>query len=393
MIDISNAIELTLGRVLPLRGTEILTLEDALGRVLSEDITARKDMPGFDNSALDGYAYNSAAVDKILKIKEPTIFAGDKNFYEISELEAQKIMTGAPMPAGADGIVRLEDVEPKNGELQLPQDIKIGDGFRKKGEEVRAGEILLHASEVLTPAKIMLLAAQGIYEISVFTLPKIALFSTGDELKEPWQSADEREIYNANSSGIRALLRKAGFASEYLGIIRDEKSAVVEALRSACEKFDVVISSGGASAGEADFMQKALEDLGFARVFDHINVKPGRPTKCYEKDGKFVFAMAGNPLAAFIQTRVLFLPILRKISGEGGECLNPEPILAEAKSLIKSRPSRIDITLGIYKDGGFTPVQTQSGMIKPLSLCTHYFVSSASGETAEKGEIIKIYEI
>ena len=312
MIDVQNALSLAFSKILPVCKSEKITLQHALGRILSEDVAARKSLPCFDNSALDGYAYCSKFKDCELQIVAPAIFAGDEKTYLIGERQAQKIMTGAPMPEGADSIVRLEDAIVRDGTLKIPANVKAFDGFRKKGEEVRAGELLLRRGEILSAAKIMLLAAQGIYEASVYAHPKIALFSSGNELKEPWQDANEREIYNANASGIAALLSAHGFESEYLGILKDDLRAVKDALLAAAQRHDVIITSGGASTGEADFMRQALADAGFNEVFSHVDIKPGKPTKCYEKEGKFVFVAAGNPMAAFVFTRVLVLPLLLK---------------------------------------------------------------------------------
>ena len=488
MIGINEAIDLATARITSSKQSEKVPLPSALGRILSSDISALKNLPCFDNSALDGYAYAAEFKDEELKIVEPTIFAGDEKFYEIKAAQAQKIMTGAPMPAGADSVARLEDVDVQGGTLKIPASVHAHDGFRKKGEEVRAGELLLRRGEILSAAKIMLLAAQGIYEASVYAHPKIALFSSGNELKEPWQDANEREIYNANASGIAALLSAHGFESEYLGILKDDLCAVKDALLAAAQRHDVIITSGGASAGEADFMRQALASAGFNEVFSHVDIKPGKPTKCYEKDGKFVFVAAGNPMAAFVLTRVLVLPLLLKMCGagatqsakckdaseargmdreqdesrsgastnfkmlnlqnedgtdEGSGTLNLKntaslrdarevnfknlsakadaaglqsesqkgcrdengsgdktindtlfcAIQARLAKELKLRPGRVNLIIGAYRDGEFMPIESSSGMIRPLSLATHFFLSEPQQTRIERGESVKIYEI
>lgn len=393
MIGINEAIDLAMTKITSSRRSEKVPLPSALGRILFSDISAIKNLPCFDNSALDGYAYAAEFKDEELEIVEPTIFAGDEKFYEIKAAQAQKIMTGAPMPAGADSVARLEDVDVQGGTLKIPASVHAHDGFRKKGEEVRAGELLLRRGEILNPAKIMLLAAQGIYEVSVYARPKIALFSSGNELKEPWQSASEREIYNANSSGIAALLQKYGFENEYLGILKDDFSEVCEALDAATRKFDVLITSGGASAGEADFMQSAMSELGFLQVFDHIDIKPGRPSKCFAKDGKFVFAMAGNPMAAFVLTRAVILPILFKLSGASEAFSAEAAIYAKLASDLKLKSGRVNLTVGAYEGGVFTPMPSPSGRIRPLAAASHFFLADPECDKVRAGEIVKIYEI
>ena len=153
MIGINEAIDLATARITSSRQSEKVPLPSALRRILSSDISAIKNLPCFDNSALDGYAYAAEFKDEKLKIVEPTIFAGDEKFYEIKAGQAQKIMTGAPMPAGADSVARLEDVDAQGGTLKIPASVHAHDGFRKKGEEVRAGELLLRRGEILNPAK------------------------------------------------------------------------------------------------------------------------------------------------------------------------------------------------------------------------------------------------
>ncbi|MDA3061561.1 MULTISPECIES: molybdopterin molybdotransferase MoeA [unclassified Campylobacter] len=390
MIDINTALELIFRQNLGLFGEKKIEISRSLGAILAQDIKARKNVPSFDNSALDGYAYNSEKIGESLQIVEPTIFAGDQKFYEISPNQAQKIMTGAPMPKGANSVLRVEDAYIKDGFLQIPAIAKAGDGLRKMGEEVREGEVLLSAGERINAAKIMLLAAQGINEIPVRTTPKIAVLSSGDELKEPWESANEREIYNANASGICALLQSENFANDYLGIIKDEADAVREALKNAAQSYDVIITSGGASMGEADFMAQILCELGFSPVFEHIDIKPGKPIKCYHAGKKLVFVMPGNPLAAFILAKIIILPVLKKMVGEN---FKAREILAKFNGELKFRPNRINLSLGVYENGYFTPIKSNSAMIKPLCGATHFMLSKFEQCEQKNGEIVKIYEI
>lgn len=372
---------------------KIVPINEALNEICAKDIIAIKDLPCFDNSALDGYAFNHKNAGKTLKIKG-IIYAGEKKEFHLKDDECYKIMTGAIMPKGADTVLRTEDANVKNDVLFLPNEIKKFDGYRLKGEEVTKGKILIKKGEILTPRKIMLLASQGISEVEVYKKPKIALFSSGDELKEPWQKANEYEIYNANASGIEALLKNNGFKSKYLGIIKDEPLTIKESFENCFKEFDFVITSGGASAGDKDYMDGILKDFGFKEIFDHVNIKPGRPTKCFIKDEKIVFVLAGNPTAAYLLAFLLVIPTLKKLINQNNDFF--EISKAKFSGNLKLKSGRINSILGIYDNFCFKVIDDNkfgSGTISPLAKATHLYLSDLDKKELKDGEIIEILKL
>ena len=361
---------------------ELVSLERATGKVLAQDVIAVKNLPSFDNAAMDGYALKFDDFDEPLSIAA-TVLAGDEAEIALKKGKCVKIMTGAKMPINADTVVPFEDAVLLDGKLSPQSKVKKFNALRYKGEEVKAGEILLKKGEILTPARVMMLAAQGIYCVCVEREIKIGIFSSGDEVVEPWQNASEEQIYNANGAGISSLLQSFGFASSYAGIIKDDLESTTRALRTA--EFDVIITSGGASKGEADFMKTALTGLGFSEIFGRVNMRPGGPCKAYAKEGKIVFALPGNPMAAFLMCFLLVVPFLK-----GAQLEKFDAVLNQD---IKIKSGRQNIVLGSFCDGKFSVTDNNkfgSGMITPLIKSNAVLVTNESLGELKAGEIVKI---
>ncbi|MSN96829.1 molybdopterin molybdotransferase MoeA [Campylobacter sp. FMV-PI01] len=368
--------------------TKKVSLRECVGEILATDLVSKKDLPCFDNAALDGYAFDYDEVGLNLKVAG-TIFAGDKKKYTLNKGECFRIMTGAIMPNGANTVVRLEDAKFQNELLMTDKNIKKFNAFRLKGEEIKSGEILLKSGEILTPAKVMLLASQGISEILVFKKPKVIIFSSGDELKEPWQEADDSEIYNANSSAIMAILNE--FDCKYGGIIPDDLEKTQNLIENS-NKFDVIITSGGASVGDKDYMHEALQKLGFKQIFDHIDIKPGRPTKCYKKDEKIVFVLPGNPSAAFLLCFLVVLPTLKKLSGQKENFFRK--IKTKMSGDLKLKSGRMNIVLGKFEDEVFKATNLGvlgSGAIMPLVNSNALYISKNNEDMLKDTQELEIF--
>ncbi|WP_241517638.1 molybdopterin molybdotransferase MoeA [Campylobacter blaseri] len=236
----------------------------------------------------------------------------------------------------------------------------------------------------------MFLASQGINEVTIYEKPKIASFSSGDEIIEPWEKASEYEIYNANSSGIQAILKNSNFKSSYKGIIKDTYESTLNALRNSGD-YDVIITSGGASKGDHDFMKECLLELGYEEIFSHINVRPGKPTGVYKKDSKLVFILPGNPMAAFLIAFLIVVPALKQISGQN--ISNHKKIVARFDGNINLKEQRSNLVLGVYKDGKFKTINNNkfgSGMIKPLVVANALYVSKVGESKLEDGRLLEI---
>lgn len=381
---VNEALEKILSNLNALNLGEKIPLNEAYGRILSEDVIAVKNLPCFDNSALDGYAVRYDKKDKPYKMID-CVFAGDKRTTGIKDNECIKIMTGAKMPLGADTVMRFEDCLVDGDLVYAPENLRKGDAHRFAGEEVKAGEILIKKGTLLNTRAVMMLAAQGISFVSVCIKSRIGIYSSGDELKEPWQSADNDEIYNANALGVAAILRSAGLESSYLGIIKDDLEATKKAF-SQISKFDVIVCSGGASKGEADFMKSALISLGFEELFEKINLRPGGPCKAYVKDTKIVFILPGNPMAAYLCAYLLILPALL------GK--QHEKQLVRISENLKLKSGRSNVVFGTIEGDKFYVTDHNkygSGMIKPLLKSNAIYLSDPNeSEILENSEIFAI---
>lgn len=376
----------------PKKESFFLPTMDAQGSILAEDVFVKKDLPSFDNSAMDGFAYLEQDGGKKLKIVGK-IFAGEKDGCAIKEGECCKIMTGAKVPPSVNTIAPIEQCEDvTETSVTVPKLVK-GSNLRKKGEELRQGELLLARGEIIAPAHIALLAAQGITAIKVVAPLSIAVVSSGDEIKEPWEVADEDEIYNANAFGIVALLKQYGFAPKYAGAIPDDLTKSKEFI-SKLKSYDVIISTGGISMGDADFLYQAFSSNGLESVFHGVNLKPGRPTMMGIMDKTLVMAMPGNPLTTMLNVFSLAIPPLYKKQG-ASKCF-AQPLYVKTAKALKIRPGRDNIILGYLQDGLFYPTRDNkigSGMLSPLvqSSVVAYFGQDHCG--FEQGEWIKVVSL
>lgn len=367
------------------RQSEFISIDNAVLRRLAVDVIASKNLPSFDNSAMDGYAINFADKDMPLSVAG-TILAGEVGDEILQKGSCFKIMTGAKIPKNADTIVPFEDSIIEDEKLIVSPKIKQFNAYRYKAEEVKAGEILLKKGEILTAAKIMLLAAQGIFCVEVFKEPKIGIFSSGDEIVEPWQKANEEQIYNANATGLQALLLSFGFKSSYKGIIRDDLNATIDKISN--DDSDILICSGGASAGEADYMKTALLSLGFVEIFGFLNMRPGRPTKAFVKDKKIIFILPGNPMAAFVVAFLLVVPFLKQEQNL--------KIKAKINQDLKVKSGRANLVLGCLSGDEFLVTDSNkygSGMITPLVKSNALYITNVDDSEISSGSEIFVYKL
>lgn len=389
-MNFNEGLSLLWQKIVALNDFEYVSLDSSLGRILANDVVVTKNIPCFDNSALDGYAFKFDDLQNGFEIAKETIYAGEKRNFIAQKGEAYRIMTGGKMPQNTDTIVRLENAIFENDKLII-ENVKKHDGWRIKGEDMKIGEILLTKGTKITPSHIMALASQGICDVCVITKPKIALYSSGDEVVRISQKADENEIYDANSSTIGAMLKTNGFDYEMKGIIADSKDKVREAFENSAY-FDAIICSGGASVGDKDFMKEILLSLGFNEIFDRLNLKPGGPFKTFHKNKQFVFILPGNPLSAFFTAFFGIIPAIRKLGGSVN--FKHESILARNLNPFKLTKSRYNAVLGNYINGKFARFDKNYGaaMIKPLTQTNAIYLSDENLSTLEADEMIEIYK-
>jgi molybdopterin molybdotransferase len=317
-MELAEAQARILACVQPLPVEEI-PLGEAAGRVLAEPVFAGLDLPPFDNSAMDGYALRSAEVSHaaperpaVLKI-QGTAAAGANFPGRVEAGTCVQVFTGSVLPDGADAVVMQEDTqraEEDPSTLRVLDAVKPGENVRRRGEDVRRGAKLLDIGRRLRAAELSLLAAVGLPRVNVSRRPVVALLSTGSELREPGQSLSPGQIYESNRVALKVLAEQAGAQVRCLPLAPDTRTAISEALRPAWAEADAVVTTGGASVGELDFVKQAFQDLGGTIEFWRVSMRPGKPFVFGRWGDKLLFGLPGNPVSAFVTFLLLVRPAL-----------------------------------------------------------------------------------
>lgn len=389
-VSFDEALKLSLELDKGVLSTEWIHISEALGRVLGQDIFCQKNLPSYNNAAMDGFAYAFQNEVQILQIKK-RILAGENSEPCLGKNECYKIMTGAKVPSDADTIVPFEacvSYDEKN--VTLPLHVKQGSALRIKGEEQSVGSLIACKGESIDASMVAILASQGMSHVEVFRKLSIVVLSTGDELKKPWESASENEIYDINASSLIALLKENGFDAHYGGVIPDDLSTATSYF-STLKSYDVIVTSGGVSMGEADFVEKALICNGFEASFHGINIKPGKPTMVGRMDKTLVISLPGNPLAAYVNAFLFLIPALRKRQGQNKYYF--DYINATNAQTLELKSGRVNLVLGAYSNGFFTAYQKNrygSGMITPLQKSNCILITAEETEVIEMGKIVKV---
>ena len=372
MLSYEQARQIILENITP-AGVERADLVDAVGRVLVEDVVAPWDMPLWDNSAMDGYAVRSADCGEIhckLKVTGYIPAGALADGIEVKAGCAVKIMTGAPIPAGADAVVPFEETEETSGEqvaIQVPVDMRQHVRFR--GEDVAAGQVVVAAGTIIRPPEVSMLASLGRSAVPVYVRPTVAILSTGDELIEVGRTPGAGEIINSNTLALAAAVLEAGGIPRIIGIARDNLESHREKLREGL-KADMLVTSAGVSAGDRDLVRVVLEELGVKQVFWKVGIKPGKPTAFGVKEGKPVFSLPGNPVASLITFEEFVRPALLRMMGQR-QVLRPTfraVLLDDIKNRESDRTSLLRIRLE-RREGVFyasTSGKQQTGLLKTM---------------------------
>ena len=308
-------------RVTPIVGTEQLSLDETPDRILAEDIVAPHNIPAHTNAAVDGYAFAFSDYDpekgSSLKVSARAA-AGHAVTDAIEAGTAVRIFTGAAMAEGTDSVVIQEDTETRerDGEtwVTIPGGLKHGANCRLAGEDVEEGDVMLHAGHRLRPQDTASAAAAERGKLDCYKRPRVAVYSTGDEIIRPGEKLEPGQVYDANAPMLKGLIEAAGAECIDLGVLPDEMDAVLESLRSAAEAYDVVITSGGASRGEEDHVVHAIEQLGALRMWQ-IAIKPGRPMAFGQVGDCVHLGLPGNPVAVFVCFLLYVQPVLVRLGG------------------------------------------------------------------------------
>lgn len=342
-VSIEDAVTSLLREAAP-AGTETVSIAGANHRVLAEDIATSIDLPPFHRSAYDGFALRSADTQSASK-EQParfpvigTIAAGDFWPAALPRGCAVRIMTGAPLPEGADCVINFERVTEEGDTICLPVPLSLWQNVDKKGDELQAGTPLLCAGEPLTPAHLGVLASQGIAKVSVYRKPRAAILSTGSELVTPGKALQPGKIYNSNLYVLRALLEQEGYEVGDCVHMRDDEQKISEAIRRLSETNDLILTTGGASVGDKDFALSALERARAEILFARLRMKPGSCTFGAKLGNSLVVSFSGNPGAALTAYYRIALPAIRTLAGRRN-CALHERMLPIQSDYRKSCPS------------------------------------------------------
>ena len=319
MIGVEEALEKILSHIHPL-GTEKISLLDALGRVIAEDVYAKRDIPPFDNSAMDGYAVRSVDVDQATR-DHPVRLEGIEDLPAgfvskkvLQKGQAIRIMTGAPIPKGSDAVIPVEETTKEGNEAVILKATVPGDCIRKAGEDVKKGDRVVFAGDVIRPSEIGMLASVSRSSIVVYQRPSVAILCTGEELVDVDEELGDARIVSSNSYTLAAQVKDCGAIPIQLGIAKDRREEITSKLRQGL-RADVLISSAGVSVGDYDFVKDVLRDLGMQMVFWKVAMKPGRPLAFGTIGTKPVFGLPGNPVSSMVSFEQFVRPSLLKMMG------------------------------------------------------------------------------
>ncbi len=370
-LSVTDAQQCVLGSVAVL-GAETVKLEQSLGRVLAEDVRANRDLPPYDVSAMDGYAVRSADLAKTpatLEIVED-IKAGDMPSKTIRAGQCTRIMTGAPVPEGADAVMRVEDTQAVSGtSVQINVAVKPGNDIRLQGEGMRNGDVVLTAGTGITPGVIGVLATVKCAQVRVVCRPRVAILSTGNELEDMDDPVDPNKIPNSNSYALMAQVQALGIEPALLGIARDDPVELSEYLQRGL-RFDVLLVSGGTSVGVHDYVRPTIESLGVQMKFWRVAMKPGHPVAFGSTADTFVFGLPGNPVSSMVCFEQFVAPALRRMMGHTR--LFRRTIAARLTHKVKHQAGRTEfIRVTLAKEaGGYAATSTGaqgSGMLLSMA--------------------------
>ena len=306
---------------------KVLPLEKVCGLILAENVYAKSDIPAFEQSSMDGYAFLFEEKDFPLLIQNK-IAAGDSNLYKINSKQASRIFTGAPLPTGADTVVVQEKVVVKDGNILIKDiDLQKGNSVRPKGSEIKSGALALSKNAALTPAALGFFAAIGIAEVPVFPAPKVSIIITGNELQKPGNELLPGQVYESSSISLSAALNRCGVVDIDILYAADEAEIVQSILENALEKSEVILLTGGISVGDYDFVLQATEHCGVEKYVHKIKQKPGKPFYFGTKGDKLIFGLPGNPGSALTCFYEYVLPALAQMMNKKNSIQKIEAIL------------------------------------------------------------------
>ena len=389
-----ETISFLMNYVSPIKETFVTDLSTSLDHVLAEDVTATIDLPLFNNSAMDGWAFSGSDIKSggFDLIEVGSSFAGHPYNKSLLAGQCVRIMTGGEVPENADTVAKQEIVRADGKRIFFPSGLTAGENVRRKGEEIRAGKVCMEAGTKLHAPQLNYLASLGIKNVKVFRKPKVGFFSTGDELQPLGSPLQKGKIYDSNRYCICAMLREGGYDVVDYGIIEDNFDALQACVLKAAEECDCVITSGGVSVGEADFTRKVITKNG-CLVDWHCLIKPGKPLAIGKVGSAYFFGLPGNPTAAQVTFYAIVSLGLRKLAGESNPRVNFS--MAAAKGKFKKRVGYTDFQRGILQwDNQAVTVQAagsqKTGALRSMVDANCFVFLSHNSEAPKEGQLVPV---
>lgn len=380
----------------PVTGFEKVALRSALNRVLYHDVISGIEVPSHTNAAMDGYAVReddlpSKGTSGLSVIG--TALAGNPFTGVVNAKECVRIMTGAPMPSGTDTVVMQEHTTQSGDQIQIDARHKPGQNVRQAGEDIGKGQTVLTTGRSLTPADLGLLASLGIGEIEVFRNIRVAFFSTGDELRSIGQRLEAGSVFDSNRYTLHGMLTRIGVEPIDMGVIKDRRKDTFAAFSEAAKSADVIITSGGVSVGEADYVKECLEELGQIS-FWKVAMKPGRPLAFGRIGDAWFFGLPGNPVSVMVTFYMFVQPALRRLMGES----ETTPLLLQARSnsKLRKKAGRTEYQRGVLnhdESGRLTVSKTGSqgsGILTSMSNANCFIILPLEAESIEPGSDVTV---
>jgi molybdopterin molybdotransferase len=375
----------------PIQDTEKVDIRAALGRILAEDLVPRINVPAHDNSAMDGYAVRFSDLERQPLKEIGTALAGKPFHGKLGAGDCVRIMTGAVMPAGADTVVIQEVVKKEGDRVTIPPGQKKAQNVRYAGEDLKVGTAVLKSGKLLKPADIGLIASLGIGEVKVKRRLRVAFFATGDELASIGAPLKEGEVYDSNRYTLHGMLARLGVEIIDMGVVRDDPAALEKAFLTA-SKHDVIITTGGVSVGEADFVKQLMAKLGEV-LFWKIAMRPGRPMAFGKIGNAFLFGLPGNPVAVMVTFYQFVRDALIRLSGRKDDAF---PMLSAISSEnLRKVPGRTEYQRGVlFKEQDQWKVRTTgqqgSGVLRSMSEANCFIVLEHERGAVKAGEPVRV---
>lgn len=384
--------------------SEVVSIKDSLKRVLYGDVKSKINNPPFNKSVFDGYAFKSedskgTSKENPIELKiVDEIFAGMWPEIEIKSGEAIRIMTGAPIPVGADCVLKQEETERHGDLVKIFKEMKVNENISFMGEDIKIGETLIKKGKRLDYADLGIMASSGISEVTVYKKPRVSIISTGDEVCDINSTLKLGKIYDSNLYSLSARMEELGYHVLSMEHVGDNIIKIGEAIEKAFEKSDIVFTTGGASVGEKDLMQKVAESIGFEKLFWKIKIKPGSAVVCSKMEEKILISLSGNPNAALTTFELLGKPVLKKLEGkeENINIKREKGVLMDSFNK-KSHQRRFLRGNVIYDEKGamvyITQIKSGNGILSSLLNANCLIEIEKGNEGLNRGEVVNIIKL